>query len=103
MIDLKAGMISFILFLALCMVQPAAAEEKSGQGEDLLAAINRMETMLLRPCDPVQKLMEEPGLYARDRTKFEGTSAALGALRGKIATAEDDWLNLEMLRSELEG
>lgn len=59
MIDLKMGMISFVLFLALSIVQPAIAEEKSGQGEGLLAEINRMEAMLLRPCDHVQKLMVE--------------------------------------------
>jgi len=59
MIDLKMGMISFVLFLALSIVQPAIAEEKSGQGENLLAEINRMEAMLLRPCDHVQKLMVE--------------------------------------------
>ncbi len=51
----------------------------------------------------LQRLMEDPGLYARDRTKFEGTSAKLGELREKIHAAEEQWLELEMLRTELEG
>jgi hypothetical protein len=58
MIGFKMGMISAALFLVLCATMPAVAEEKSNQGEDLLSTINRMETMLLRPCDHVQKLME---------------------------------------------
>ena len=53
--------------------------------------------------DKLQKLMEDPNLYSRDRAKFESTSTALGALREKIHAAEEEWLELEMLRTELEG
>ncbi len=51
----------------------------------------------------LQTRMEEPGLYARDRATFEATSAKVGTLRAKIAAAEDDWIALELLKSELEG
>ncbi len=51
----------------------------------------------------LQILMEDSGLYARDRAKFEATSAKIGELRAKIAKAEDEWLALEMLRAEIQG
>ena len=41
--------------------------------------------------------------YARDRTAFERTTAALGKLQQDIAAAEEQWLALEILREELAG
>jgi ABC transport system ATP-binding/permease protein len=51
----------------------------------------------------LQALLEDPALYSRDRVKFEATSKALGILREKIAKAEDEWMALEVLRTELGG
>jgi ATP-binding cassette subfamily F protein uup len=48
-------------------------------------------------------VLEDPDLYARDRTRFEKTTAALEAGRLALAEAEDQWLKLEMLREELDG
>jgi ABC transport system ATP-binding/permease protein len=58
---------------------------------------------MTREANALQVIIEDPGLYGRDRAKFEQTSATLGGLREKIAAAEDAWLTLEMLRSDLEG
>ena len=58
---------------------------------------------LIRDAEGWQKKLDDPALFARDRAAFEAASAALGALRKKIAVAEDKWVELEMLRAELEG
>jgi ABC transport system ATP-binding/permease protein len=42
-------------------------------------------------------------LYTRDRSAFEKISTALGKLQHDIATAEEQWLQLEILREELTG
>ncbi|MGZ3282346.1 MAG: ABC-F family ATP-binding cassette domain-containing protein [Xanthobacteraceae bacterium] len=47
--------------------------------------------------------LDDPGLYARDRKSFEETSAALAATQSELAAAEAKWLELEILREEIEG
>jgi ABC transport system ATP-binding/permease protein len=49
-----------------------------------------------------QKLLDDPDLYAKDRKKFEQISAAIAAAQAELAAAEDRWLELEMLREEIE-
>ena len=43
------------------------------------------------------------GLYARDRKAFDQASAALTAAQIELAAAEQKWLELEILREEIEG
>jgi ATP-binding cassette subfamily F protein uup len=45
--------------------------------------------------------LEDPGLYERDRTAFERATVRLGDLQRQIAAAEEQWLELEILREEL--
>jgi ABC transport system ATP-binding/permease protein len=45
----------------------------------------------------------DPALYARDRTAFDKATAALATAQAELAAAEERWLELELLRSELEG
>jgi len=47
--------------------------------------------------------LDDPGLYARDRKTFDVTSAALAAAQAELAAAEERWLELEVLREEIEG
>ena len=47
--------------------------------------------------------LADPDLYARDRDRFDRATAALAAARGALAQAEEQWLELELLREELEG
>lgn len=49
----------------------------------------------------LQAMLDDPQLYARDRVAFEKVTAALGELQHKIAAAEEQWLQLEILREEL--
>ncbi len=47
--------------------------------------------------------LADPSLYARDRAAFDETSAALAAAQAELATAEEKWLELEILREEIGG
>jgi ATP-binding cassette subfamily F protein uup len=47
--------------------------------------------------------LDDPALYARDRKRFDQTSAALADAQQKLADAEERWLALEILREEIEG
>ncbi|HRO00506.1 MAG TPA: ATP-binding cassette domain-containing protein, partial [Nitrobacter sp.] len=49
-----------------------------------------------------QRRLDDPDLYARDRTAFEKTSTALTNAQAELQQAEDRWLELEMLREEIE-
>jgi ATP-binding cassette subfamily F protein uup len=51
----------------------------------------------------LQQRLDEPDLYARDRKAFEDTSAALATTQAELAAAEERWLELEILREEIEG
>lgn len=47
--------------------------------------------------------LADPTLYAKDRKAFDDASGALAATQAELAAAEERWLELEMLREELEG
>ena len=50
-----------------------------------------------------QKQLDDPGLYARNRQGFTQASEALVAAQAQLAAAEERWLELELLREEIEG
>jgi ATP-binding cassette subfamily F protein uup len=47
--------------------------------------------------------LDDAGLYARDRKAFDATSAALAAAQVELSAAEERWLELEVLREEIES
>ena len=51
--------------------------------------------------DALQAKLADSEFYARDRAGFEKVTAALGELQLKIAAAEQQWLELEIMREEL--
>ena len=56
--------------------------------------------------DKVQSLaarLEDHSLYARDRKAFDAATTALAAAQAELAEAEGKWLELELLREEVEG
>ena len=50
----------------------------------------------------LQRVLDDPALYAKDRNRFDETSAAIAKAHEELAAAEDRWLELEMLREEIE-
>jgi ATP-binding cassette subfamily F protein uup len=50
-----------------------------------------------------QGKLGDPQLYSRDPKTFADVSAKLTKAQTDLAKAEESWLELEMLREELEG
>ena len=51
----------------------------------------------------LQKELDDPSLYKRDPKRFAELSQAFAKAADKLAKAEEEWLELEMLREEVEG
>ncbi len=51
----------------------------------------------------IRKELEDPQLYAKDQARFAKLSDALMKTEGELSAAEDEWLELEMLREEIGG
>jgi ATP-binding cassette subfamily F protein uup len=49
-----------------------------------------------------QALLDDPDLYQKDRKKFEELSSAIAKAHDELTAAEDRWLELEVLREEIE-
>jgi len=61
----------------------------------------KMET-LQADIAKLQRVLDDPNLYAKDRQKFDDTSAAIAKAHEELSAAEERWLELEMLREEIE-
>jgi ATP-binding cassette subfamily F protein uup len=51
----------------------------------------------------LQNKLDDPHLYARDRKAFDAATEAIAKAQAELAAAEEKWLELEMLREEIEG
>jgi ABC transport system ATP-binding/permease protein len=49
-----------------------------------------------------QKVLDDPELYGKDRVKFDQASKTLAKAQQELHEAEDRWLELELLREEIE-
>jgi len=98
-------------------VKPAAEERKEPKGsaasgaakrrlnfnekhalETLPKAISKLQAEIAKQ----QHHLDDPNLYTKDRRKFDEASAALTRAQAELAAAEDKWLELEVLREEIE-
>jgi ATP-binding cassette subfamily F protein uup len=66
--------------------------------ETLPKTIAGLQTLI----EKQQRLLDDPDLYQKDRRTFEQASAAIAAAQQELAAAEDRWLELEVLRDEIE-
>jgi ABC transport system ATP-binding/permease protein len=88
---------------------PAATEPPPARRRLLFKDKHALETLpktiaaLQAEMKGLQAKLDDPGFYARDRAAFEKATAALGDLQLKIAAAEEQWLELEILREEIAG
>ncbi|MGJ3263058.1 MAG: ABC-F family ATP-binding cassette domain-containing protein [Salinarimonas sp.] len=58
---------------------------------------------LERDIAKLQAALDDPDLYARDPARFEKLTTLMGNAQTKLAQSEERWLELEMLREEIEG
>jgi ATP-binding cassette subfamily F protein uup len=52
--------------------------------------------------DRQQRLLDDPDLYRKDRKAFDAASEAIAVKQQELTAAEDRWLELEVLREEIE-
>ncbi|MGO4713322.1 ABC-F family ATP-binding cassette domain-containing protein [Bradyrhizobium sp. 2TAF24] len=83
---------------------PAAAPKRRLSFNEKHALETLPKTMAKLQADIAthQKRLDDPALYSRDRKAFDDSSAALAAAHAKLHEAEEKWLELEILREEIE-
>ena len=67
--------------------------------EQLPAQMEKLQADIAR----FQEILADPDLYRRDAVRFQKATDALTRASGELAAAEERWLELEMLREELEA
>jgi len=67
-----------------------------------LETLPKMIAKLQAEIAKLQRFLDDPNLYAKDRKKFDATSAAIGKAQKDMEEAENRWLELEVLREEIE-
>ncbi len=51
----------------------------------------------------LQALLDDPELYSKDAAKFAKASEMFAAVESELSAAEEQWLELEIKREEIEG
>jgi ATP-binding cassette subfamily F protein uup len=87
---------------ASAAAEPATARRRLlFKEKHALEALPQTIAALQAEVDDLQTKLVDPQFYSRDRAAFENATTMLGALQRKIAAAEEQWLELEILREEL--
>jgi ATP-binding cassette subfamily F protein uup len=94
--------VSAVASSQLVKSQPAK-RRMSFKDKHALETLPKTIAALAAEADALQARLGDPDFYARDRAAFENATAALGKLQEKIAAAEEQWLQLEIVREELTG
>ncbi|MCW6510220.1 ABC-F family ATP-binding cassette domain-containing protein [Lichenifustis flavocetrariae] len=81
---------------------PARRKLNFNQKHALETLPARMET-LRATMAKFQAVLDDPELYSRDPKRFAKASDALARAGAELAAAEDEWLELEMLREDVES
>ncbi len=82
-------------------VAPPQKRRMSFKDKHALETLPKTIVALQAEASVLQAKLEDTQFYARDRAGFEKVTAALGELQHRIAAAEEQWLQLEILREEL--
>jgi len=82
---------------------PISKRRMSFKDKHALDTLPKTIAALQAEVDALKARLDDPGFYARDRAAFETTTIALAKLQQDIAAAEQQWLELEILREELAG
>ncbi len=82
---------------------PAAARKLNPRQTHALQALPARMDELRDGIGLLRQALSDPGLYARDRARFDRFTAALAAQQAELDAAEEEWLVLELLREEIES
>jgi ATP-binding cassette subfamily F protein uup len=80
---------------------PRSKRRMSFKDKHALDTLPKTIAALHAEVDALRTKLDDPGFYARDRSGFERATATLAKLHQDIAAAEEQWLELEILREEL--
>jgi ABC transport system ATP-binding/permease protein len=82
--------------------EPAAPKRKMKFKEKhALETLPKTMAALSAKANELQAKLADPQFYIRDRSGFEKVTTDLGETQRKLAAAEEQWLELEILREEL--
>jgi ATP-binding cassette subfamily F protein uup len=81
---------------------PAAKRRLSFNEKHALETLPKTIAKLHAEIEKHRLLLDDPDLYAKDRKKFDQASAAMTKAQEELQAAEDKWLELEVLREEIE-
>ncbi len=87
----------------LILETPPAKRRMNFKEKHALDTLPKTIAALRAEADTLRTKLDDPGFYARDRAAFEKTTVTLAKAQHDIATAEERWLELEILREELAG
>jgi ATP-binding cassette subfamily F protein uup len=83
--------------------QPSQPKRRLGFKEKrALDLLPRRIAQLQADIARLESELADPGLFARDAEAFKGKAASLERAQEALAAAEEEWLELELLREELE-
>ncbi|MBY0383471.1 MAG: ATP-binding cassette domain-containing protein [Xanthobacteraceae bacterium] len=80
----------------------AARRRLSFNEKHALETLPKSMEKLRRDIARLQQQLDDPTLYTRDRKTFDTSSAALTKAQNDLDTAEEKWLELEILREEID-
>ncbi len=80
-----------------------AKRRLSFKDKHALETLPKQMTALQDEAKALNAALADAGLYGRDPKAFADKSARLAAVHAELAAAEEKWLELEMLREEIEG
>jgi ATP-binding cassette subfamily F protein uup len=82
---------------------PSSKRKLSFHEQHALKTLPKQIATLQATIRRLQQRFDDPGLYTRDPKAFAETSASLATTQSELAAAEEKWLELEMLREEIEA
>ena len=88
---------------AVAAAPPPSRAKLSFKDKHALETLPAEMTRLRADIDRLHTELADPKLYERDANAFATKSKALDTAQSALAAAEDRWLELEMLREELES
>jgi ATP-binding cassette subfamily F protein uup len=88
---------------SLAPAAPMTRRKLSFKDKHALETLPKTIASLQTKIAALQKRLDDPSLYAKDRKAFDDTMAALAAAQTALADGEEQWLALEIMREEIES
>ena len=88
---------------AAAPTRPSSARKLSYKDKHALETLPAKIAALEADIARFNGVLADGALFGRDRAKFDAATKGLADAQSALSTAEEQWLELEMLREELEG